>query len=138
MRTATDISNNEVLNTSKLIEEIKAEEPKPEKIEPEVIKKTEPVAEEVKPSISVPASTTKQISATEKYHIIGGAFGVKDNATRYLKELKTYGYKAQIIGVNKKGLHLVSVHSTNNSKEMQTELVKIKKVLSDKVWVLTN
>ena len=33
---------------------------------------------------------------------------------------------------------MVSVHSTNNTSEMQSELVKIKKVLNDKVWVFKN
>ena len=130
------------LNTNELSEEsnpeINAEETVIKKIEPEIIEKSKPVKEEVKPLIKSVTPTVKAIHATEKYHIIGGAFGVKDNADRYLKELKTYGYKAQIIGVNKRGLHMVSVHSTSNSTEMQSELVKIKKVISDKVWVLTN
>ena len=73
-----------------------------------------PVAEINTIDIEVEAEITaipEAIVEPDHHFVIGGAFGVKDNADRLVKNLISQGHKAGIQGQNSKGLYLVSIES---------------------------
>ena len=71
-----------------------------------------PVAEmeiiDVKIEAELPAIPEATIEP-DQYFIIGGAFGVKENADRLVERLIAKGYNAGIEGQNSNGLYLVSI-----------------------------
>ncbi|MBP2833326.1 SPOR domain-containing protein [Aquimarina sp. U1-2] len=80
------------------------------------------------------ANTTKSISG--KYHIVAGAFRIKSNADKKVRKLKTAGFDAFLIGVNKYGLHQVVYQSYNDRIEALEALRRIKKEESPRAWLL--
>lgn len=58
----------------------------------------------------IPAAP-EAIAEPDHHFIIGGAFGVKENADRLVENLISKGHKAGIQGQNSKGLYLVSIES---------------------------
>lgn len=83
------------------------------------------------PSLNV--TVTKQ---TGKYHIIAGAFRVKENAEKKITQLSEQGFAANMIGVNKYGLHQVAYSSYENRLEALQTLRSIKKVNDKDAWLL--
>ncbi|MFI5164189.1 MAG: SPOR domain-containing protein [Bacteroidia bacterium] len=69
-----------------------------------------------------------------KFHIIGGAFAIAENAEKFVKKLKELGYDAQIID---KKLHLVSYGSFATREEALQALEKIRQTQND-VWLMMN
>jgi|TARA_B110000046_G_scaffold108522_1_gene115868 hypothetical protein len=70
------------------------------------------------------------------FHIVAGAFRVKANSHRKLKQLKALGYDARLIGTNRYGLHQVVYESFETRKEAQKALSKIKKTHNRAAWML--
>ena len=70
------------------------------------------------------------------YYIIGGAFGVFENAEKFRDKLIEDGFQAAIIGQNDKGLHLVSLFSSVDQHSASKELVLIKEKAEAKAWLL--
>ena len=70
------------------------------------------------------------------FHIVAGAFRIKANSHRKLKQLKTLGYDARLIGTNRYGLHQVVYESFETREEAQKALFRIKKTHNRAAWLL--
>lgn len=88
------------------------------------------------PSLNLKINKKEPISGPQ-HHIIAGAFRVKGNASKKVKQLKKLGYKASYIGANKFGLHQVSYSSFSDSREALRFLRKIKRTVSNDAWMLS-
>ncbi|PQB05519.1 SPOR domain-containing protein [Aureitalea marina] len=73
---------------------------------------------------------------TGRYHIVAGAFRIRENADRKVDELWTAGYHARYIGENRYGLHQVVYNSYENRGEALRELRKIKSSHNKDAWML--
>lgn len=78
-------------------------------------------------------SVTKQ---TGKYHVVAGAFRVKENAERKVAQLHKKGFAAVNIGVNKYGLHQVVYASYQNRLQALKDLRIIKATQNKDAWLL--
>ncbi|WP_394974364.1 SPOR domain-containing protein [uncultured Croceitalea sp.] len=88
------------------------------------------------PALSLKVSKKEPISGPQ-HHIIAGAFRIKENASKKVKQLEKLGYKAKYIGANKFGLHQVSYSSFCDSREALRFLRKIKRTVSKDAWMLS-
>jgi nucleoid DNA-binding protein len=79
----------------------------------------------------------KEVVMGPQHHIIAGAFRVKQNADKKVKQLEKLGYSAQYIGANKFGLHQVAYSSFSDSREALRFLRKIKNTVSRDAWMLS-
>ncbi|MFD2587975.1 SPOR domain-containing protein [Croceitalea marina] len=79
----------------------------------------------------------KEVVTGPQHHIIAGAFRVKENANKKVKQLEKLGYSAQYIGANKFGLHQVAYSSFSDSREALRFLRKIKRTVSKDAWMLS-
>lgn len=90
------------------------------KKQPEV-KKTEPKSEPIKPA---PQTKTVNTAASNlSYHVIIGAFGVKENAENYVKTLIGKGFDSSVLDNGGK-LTLVSIGSFASMEEAQSNMPK--------------
>ncbi|MBQ4820149.1 SPOR domain-containing protein [Aquimarina sp. MMG016] len=80
-------------------------------------------------------SATEEITSG-KYHIVAGAFRIPSNAKKKVSELKSKGYNARLIGVNKYGLHQVVYESFSDRVEALQALNKIKREETRRAWML--
>ena len=71
-----------------------------------------------------------------KYHIIAGAFRIKSNADRKIQQLFKKGYDANMIGINKYGLHQVAYSSYEARLEAIQALRIIKRADNPDAWLL--
>jgi len=81
-------------------------------------------------------NTAENNFASKKYFIISGAFRNKNNAERKTNELKASGYKAEIIGKNKRGLWMVAYEGFASKEEANKKLINIKQKQSS-AWIFT-
>lgn len=79
----------------------------------------------------------KEAIINPQHHIIAGAFRIKQNANKKVKQLEKLGYQATYIGANKFGLHQVAYSSFSNSQEALRFLRKIKNTVSQDAWMLS-
>ena len=79
----------------------------------------------------------KEVVTGPQHHIIAGAFRVRENADKKVKQLEKLGYSAQYIGANKFGLHQVAYSSFSDSREALRFLRKIKRTVSKDAWMLS-
>ena len=70
------------------------------------------------------------------FHIVAGAFRIKANSERKLQQLKTLGYNARLIGINRYGLHQVVYESFDSRKEAEKALFKIRNAQDRAAWLL--
>jgi hypothetical protein len=70
------------------------------------------------------------------FHIVAGAFRVKANSEKKLQQLKTLGFSARLIGVNRYGLHQVVYESFETRKDAEKALFKIRKTQDRAAWLL--
>lgn len=85
--------------------------------------------------VAEPVSTYVATSKQElHYHIIGGCFSEKKNATAMVRKLKKEGFDAFIVG-KRKGLWAVSYNSFVTRKEAVNALVNVQ-THNNKAWVL--
>lgn len=84
----------------------------------------------------LPEITFKVNTQTGKYHVVAGAFRLKENATQKLAQLRGQGFKAREIGTNKYGLHQVIYSSYENRLEALKALKNIKKEHNPNAWLL--
>ncbi|MFT5437439.1 MAG: nucleoid DNA-binding protein [Ulvibacter sp.] len=70
------------------------------------------------------------------YHIVAGAFRVKENAAKKLNELLIKGYSAKSIGANKYGLHMVVYSSYENRRDAYKNLRDVKDTENKDAWIL--
>jgi cell division protein FtsN len=84
-----------------------------------------------------------QISATElkpkeseHFLIISGAFKVKENADKLLKQLIAQDFNAALAGQNKKGLYLVSAASCDDAGQATLMLKEVLDKGIEAAWIL--
>jgi hypothetical protein len=70
------------------------------------------------------------------YHIVAGAFRVEANSDKKVEQLRTLGYKARKIGVNKYGLHEVVYASYSDRLEALQALRQVKREHNSDAWLL--
>ncbi len=85
------------------------------------------------PSIHLDVTRTRKGS----HHIIAGAFRVRENADKKIRQLRDRGYDALYIGVNAYGLHQVAYGSYSDPAEALEALHKIKRTVSADAWLLS-
>lgn len=85
------------------------------------------------PSLQIQTKTTVE---PKHIHIVGGAFREEVNARKKLKELQQQGFDAQLIGMNKYGLHQVSFSSFSDVEEAKLQLREIKRNHLSTAWLL--
>lgn len=85
---------------------------------------------------SLPAITLNVSKQSGNYHLIAGAFRVEENCDVKIEQLKTLGFNARKIGVNKYGLHQVVYASFEDRIEALNELKAIKKNHGLDAWLL--
>ncbi len=95
--------------------------------------KTAKVEADTKKSQSVNSSFA---SASNRFHIIGGAFKNPVNADKMVRQLKEKGYPASIVGVNKWQLTQVAFGSFATQEEANVFLRKIKNSEAKDAWIL--
>jgi cell division septation protein DedD len=98
---------------------------------------SQPVTEDI--PVPVPAETTSTTSADQspvKYYIIGGCFGNKENADKFLSELIVRGYQAEQAGVTKKGHVRISYSSFSEREPALLYLQRIKEEENPAAWLL--
>jgi cell division septation protein DedD len=76
------------------------------------------------------------ISVAGKYQVVMGCFGVKSNASKFLRTLAKDDIRAGISGINAKGLHVVSCGGFND-KESALALLQNIKSKYPSAWVMT-
>ncbi|NQY08872.1 MAG: HU-CCDC81 and SPOR domain-containing protein [Flavobacteriales bacterium] len=103
-------------------------------VEP-IIEKT---VEEIK--VSEPVAPTKEVVAPVigAYHIIGGSFGSKRNANKFVKSLRKSGYDALIVGQSGNGSFRVSYDAYADLKAAQYNLLVIQVNFNAGAWLLKN
>jgi len=84
----------------------------------------------------LPAITLNVTKQNGDFHIVAGAFRIKENCDIKLKQLQGLGYNARKIGANKYGLHQVVYSSYNSRSEAQKELYKIRESHNQNAWLL--
>ena len=70
------------------------------------------------------------------FHVIAGAFRVPGNAERKVNQLKSDGYDARILGVNKWNLNVVSFGSFSTREDAYESLLKYKNNVDQDAWLL--
>ncbi|MCX7551374.1 SPOR domain-containing protein [Xanthomarina sp. F2636L] len=84
----------------------------------------------------LPAVTLNVKKEVGNYHIIAGAFRVEENSDKKVEELKSLGYDAKKIGVNKYGLHEVVYASYQDRLEALSALREVKRSHNTAAWLL--
>ena len=70
------------------------------------------------------------------FHIVAGAFTVKANSERKLRQLKRLGFNARLIGQNRFGLHQVVFESYKERRAAERALYNIKRTQDPAAWLL--
>lgn len=73
---------------------------------------------------------------TGRYHIVAGAFRIRENADRKVDELWGEGFRARYIGANRYGLHQVVYNSYDNRSEALKALRNVKANHNPDAWML--
>lgn len=74
-------------------------------------------------------------TSPKNFHVIAGAFRSPTNANKKVRELQKLGYNAQLIGVNKYGLHNVAFSSFDSRNAATNELIKLKATGFSNAWL---
>ena len=85
---------------------------------------------------TLPTITLNVKKQTGNYHIVAGAFRVEENCDTKIEQLKTLGFKARKIGVNKYGLHQAVYASYEDRNEAINALRTIKANQNKDAWLL--
>lgn len=88
-----------------------------------------PVAETIQP---VKAATSV---ATGNYHLIANCFGSEANAQKFVEYLRSKGFDAYIVDINK-GLHRVSAGKAANAATLQSTQEKLDQLRIEGSWIL--
>ncbi len=70
-----------------------------------------------------------------KYHVVGGCFGVENNAKKMVRKLQRSGYQADM-SVSHKGLHVVSYQSFKSESDALSFLKEVKRDHNSQAWLL--
>ena len=88
---------------------------------------------EIKKTISTPSVKTKFVS--KPFHLVAGCFSSEQNAINLVKQLKTEGFEASVIGQNANGLHRVAFQSYV-SRELAVSQMEKLKTAGKSTWLL--
>ena len=86
------------------------------------------------PALNLNASVVDSEPKT-MYHIVAGAFKVRENADKKINQLKEKGFNASYIGVNKFGFHVVSFDTFTEVDKALDYLRTIKRTESNDAWL---
>ncbi len=84
----------------------------------------------------LPALNITLSKQTGRYHIVAGAFRIEENAQKKMTQLAQKGFSAQLIGVNRYGLHQVVYNSYESRLEALQMLRTIKRTENKDAWLL--
>ena len=84
----------------------------------------------------LPAVMVNLKKQSDRFHIVAGAFRVEANSNEKMQQLKSLGYNARRIGINRYGLHQVVYESFETRKEAEKALFKIRKAHNRSAWML--
>ncbi len=84
----------------------------------------------------LPAITLNVSKNSGKYHVVAGAFRIKENSEKKVNQLKDLGYNARVIGINKYGLHEVVYESFEDRLEALKALKEIRLNHNKAAWLL--
>lgn len=84
----------------------------------------------------LPAITIDIEKPSRNYHIVAGAFRVKANSERKLRQLKRLGFNARLIGQNRFGLHQVVFESYPERRAAERALYNIRRTQDPTAWLL--
>jgi hypothetical protein len=87
-------------------------------------------------NIPLPAITIDVEKPSGRFHIVAGAFRVKANSERKLRQLIRLGFNARIIGQNRYGLHQVVFESYKERRAAERALYNIKRTQDPAAWLL--
>ena len=88
---------------------------------------------EIKKTISTPNVKTKFVS--KPFHLVAGCFSSEQNASNLVKQLKTEGFEASVIGQNANGLFRVAFQSYV-SRELAVSQMEKLKTAGKSTWLL--
>ena len=84
----------------------------------------------------LPAITINIEKPSGNIHIVAGAFRVKANSERKLRQLKRLGFNARVIGQNDYGLYQVVFESYKERRTAERALYNIKRTQDPAAWLL--
>lgn len=87
------------------------------------------------PSITLEIERTKKSDGI--HHIIAGAFRIRENADKKIRQLRQQGFEAHYVGQNPYGLHQVAYASYSDPRQALDILHKIKRTISADAWLLS-
>ncbi len=88
-------------------------------------------------SLKVMTTTKEKHKNVRVHHIVAGAFRIRKNADRKIRQLKRRGYNATYIGTNDFGLHMVDYDSYTDVDRALNALKSIKRTQSHDAWLLS-
>jgi len=88
------------------------------------------------PSITLEIGLTRK-KADGIHHIIAGAFRIRENADKKIRQLRRQGFDAHYVGQNPFGLHQVAYASFSDPRLALDSLHKIKSEVSADAWLLS-
>lgn len=83
--------------------------------------------------ISAPVSSVDTESAV--YHIVVGAFSIEENAVKFTDQLTSKGYKATLLGQNRRKLHMVSIESCLDKDTANNKLIELQQSGYPAAWI---
>jgi nucleoid DNA-binding protein len=83
----------------------------------------------------LPAVTFNVAKQTGNYHIVAGAFRVKENAKTKVSQLREEGFKAHLLGENRYGLHQV-VYASHEKRRDAINMLREVKSSNEAAWLL--
>jgi hypothetical protein len=86
-------------------------------------------------NLNATLNTVVEKSNQTQYYIIAGAFKIKANADKKINQLKTKGFNADYIGINKFGFHVVSFDSFTDVDQALSYLRTVKNTESADAWL---
>jgi nucleoid DNA-binding protein len=111
------------------VEQVKAKEIVNQKIQESSFVISEPLTP-LAVDVKIPRQEPKG-----KYHIIAGAFRIKENADKKITQLQKQGFEATYLGENAYGLHQIAYESHSDRLEALAALRKIKKQNNSSAWL---
>ena len=72
-----------------------------------------------------------------RHHIIAGAFRIRENADKKVRQLQNKGYQAEYLGLNQYGLHQVAYGSYQDPQEALRFLKEVRQSESADAWLLS-
>jgi hypothetical protein len=96
-----------------------------------------PIAEVVADTtrVAAPVIINKVEPVSGNYLVIGGCFREEANAQKFIQQASEAGFDARISGLNKKGLHVVSLYNGSNKAEAQQLLEEARITLEPNTWM---